>query len=73
MPDIYKDDNRKDRYNPKTGEYDRYEWEDNDRHENYERHSHEWVNTRNGEQGYHGNDCSKEDKYWGGKRWRGND
>ena len=64
---LYEDDNRKDEKN--GSQYDRLEWEGDDKSNNRDRPSHDWVDTKTGEQGYHGEDCSKEDKRWAGKRW----
>ena len=65
---IYEDDNKKVEKN--NYQYNEFSWKENDKEENRKKHEENWLNTFNGQQGWHGDECSKEDKRWGGKRWR---
>ena len=65
---FYEDNNRKDEKN--GGQYDRFSWGDNDKIANRDKHGHEWVDTYTTVQGYHGENTSKSDKSWSGRRWK---
>ena len=67
---LYEDDNRKDEKN--GSQYDRFMWSDEDKQNNRERHSHEWVDTYTTTQGYHGENTSKQEKAFNGHRWTKN-
>ncbi len=64
---LYEDDNRKDEKN--GSQYDRFTWSGDNKSTNRGVHEHEFVDTHTTVQGYHGENTSKSDKSWSGRRF----